>query len=347
MSETEQRYVQIEKEALAVTWACEKFTDYILGRDFQIETDHKPLVPLLSTKQLDCLPPRVLRFRLRLARYSYSIRHVPGKLLYTADALSRAPIPGKEEEPQQFEAEVETFVEAVIANLPATRQRLDVYQQSQAQDTACSQVHHYIKVGWPNKRDIGPDLLPYWKAQASLTIHDDLLLLGQRIVVPACLRGETLRKIHEGHQGIERCRARIKAKQMVQQCPDCAQEATHRKEPLMTTPLSGYPWQVVGTDLFELKGNRYLLTVDYFSRYPEVTQMTTTTSAAIITALKSIFARHGIPEVVRSDNGPQYSALEFAAFAESYGFQHLTSSPYFPQSNGQAERMVQTVKCLI
>ena len=67
MLETEQRYAQIEKEALAVTWACEKFTDYILGHEFHIETDHKPLIPLLSTKQLDRLPPRVLQFRLRLA----------------------------------------------------------------------------------------------------------------------------------------------------------------------------------------------------------------------------------------------------------------------------------------
>jgi len=60
MSETERRYAQIEKEALAVTWACEKFTDYVLGRKFQIETDHKPLVPLLNTKQLDSMPPRIL-----------------------------------------------------------------------------------------------------------------------------------------------------------------------------------------------------------------------------------------------------------------------------------------------
>ena len=75
--------------------------------------------------------------------------------------------------------------------------------------------------------------------------------------------------------------------------------------------------------------------------------MTTTSSLAIICALKSIFSRHGIPEVVRSDNGPQYASQEFANFAESYGFRHTTSSPYYAQSNGQAERMVQTVKRLL
>ena len=84
MTETQQRYAQIEKEVLASTWACEKFSTYILGMKFLIDTDHKPLVPLLGMKHLDRLLPRILRFRLRLARFDYSIVHVPGILLYTA-----------------------------------------------------------------------------------------------------------------------------------------------------------------------------------------------------------------------------------------------------------------------
>ena len=92
LSETERRYAQIEKEALAVTWSCEKFSEYILGSKFEIKTDHKPLVPLLSSRHLNDLPPRVLRFRLRMARFEYTICHVPGKLLHTADTLSRDPM---------------------------------------------------------------------------------------------------------------------------------------------------------------------------------------------------------------------------------------------------------------
>ena len=87
MSETERRYAQIEKEAFATTWACEKFSNFILGKHIQVETDHKPLVPLLGLKHLDSLPPRILRFRLRLDRFSYDIKHVPGKELYTADTF--------------------------------------------------------------------------------------------------------------------------------------------------------------------------------------------------------------------------------------------------------------------
>ena len=78
MPDTEKRYAQIEKEALNTTWAFDKFSEYILERKFLIKTDHKPLVPLLSTKNLDSLPPWILCFRLRMVRFHYSIVHVPG-----------------------------------------------------------------------------------------------------------------------------------------------------------------------------------------------------------------------------------------------------------------------------
>ncbi len=76
LTETETRYAQIEKEALALTWACEKFAEYVLGKKFELETDHKPLVPILGQKSLDSLPPQVLRFRIRLMRFDY-IHYLP------------------------------------------------------------------------------------------------------------------------------------------------------------------------------------------------------------------------------------------------------------------------------
>ena len=314
LNETECRYAQIEKEALAVTWASEKFSDYVLGRRFQMETDHKPLIPLLSTKHLDSLPPRVLRFRLRLARFDYSIHHVPGKLLYVADALSRAPTSGKVECTFLQPDEVETFVQGVVAAIPATEQRLKVYQVAQAQDAECARVMEYCKAGWPKKAVEEHNLASYWKARASLTVCNDLLLYDDRIVVPLSLRKETLQRIHDGHQGVERCRVRAKAAvwwphisreiaDMVKLCPTCAKDASQRREPLKVSPLPEYPWQVIGTDLFEFRGEHYILVVDYFSRYPEIIKLRTTTSAAIIVALKTILSRHGIPETIRSDNG--------------------------------------------
>ena len=81
LNESEMRYIQIEKEALALMYACENFSDYVLGKPILLETDHKPLVPLLGSKSLDRLPPWVLCFRTRIMRFRYSISHVPGKTL--------------------------------------------------------------------------------------------------------------------------------------------------------------------------------------------------------------------------------------------------------------------------
>ena len=136
-------------------------------------------------------------------------------------------------------------------------------------------------------------------------------------------------------------------KQYVENCQECAKESRQQKAPLIPTPLPDYPWQQIGTDLFELGGQHYLLVVDYFSRYPEVIKLTSTTSATVITILKLIFSRHGIPEIVRSDNGPQFTSNEFTQFARTYGFRQVTSSPHYPQSNGAVERMVQTVKGML
>ena len=185
-----------------------------------------------------------------------------------------------------------------------------------------------------------------------------LLLYNNRIIIPTSLQKEVMKRIHEGHQGIERCRMRVRSSvwwpnissqvtEMVKKCPKCAKMAIQRKEPMIVSPLPEFPWKVIGTDLFELDKKHYLLVVDYFPRYPEVILLKSTTSASVIEALKAIFSRHGIPEVIRSDNGPQYSSMEFSKFASSYGFQHITSSPLYPQSNGQAERTVQTVKRLL
>ena len=182
MSETEQRYAQIEKEGLAVTWACEKFASYILGKRISIETDHKPLVPLLGTKDLDNLPPRVLRFRLRLARFDYTISHVPGKALYTADTLSRAPLESSETDSSP-QGEAELLLEMCLSNLPANKEWLDEYRASQSTDPVCSLVINYCRNGWPAKQDVDGIIKPYWEVQGELTVGNSLLLYGSRIVV--------------------------------------------------------------------------------------------------------------------------------------------------------------------
>ena len=137
-------------------------------------------------------------------------------------------------------------------------------------------------------------------------------------------------------------------KDLVHGCRRCAEHKNECTEPLIPSVTPERPWQIVGTDLFHLKGSTYILVVDYFSRYVEVALlMSSQSSQGVIKALKSIFARHGVPEVVRSDNGPQYSSGEFQKFAKDWGFQSITSSPKYAQSNGEAERAVQTIKSLL
>ena len=248
MTETETRYAQIEKEALAVTWACERFSNYILGRTFQIESDHKPLIPLLNSKHLDELPPRILRFRVRMARFDYIAQHVPGKLLYTADTtLSRSPLDTEDEETTEVPSEVEAFVDSVIVT---TGNITVIGNLSKSPSRGlCSKVIEYRQTSWPEKHALDISITPYWKVRGSITVQGGLLLYNQCIIVPRSLQvRQTLDRIHEGHQGIKRCRMRTKTSvwwpgilsqitTLVENCPTCVTESKHRREPLITTKL--------------------------------------------------------------------------------------------------------------
>ena len=181
MAKVERRYAQIEKEALATVCAIEKFQDSIVGKRITIETDHKPLVPLLNTKH----------------KFSYQAEHVPGKLLCAADSLLRAPITTTQES-RVLQLEAEQWIQAIVQSLPATQLRLQQYKEAQARDLVCLELIEFFRKGWPSKSQ----LKPYWEAQHMLTLSHDLLLYGPRIVVPLSLQKQTLEKLHQGHQGI-------------------------------------------------------------------------------------------------------------------------------------------------
>ena len=151
LTPTEQKYAQIEKEALGITWACERFSDYLVGMLFQIETDHKPLVSLLGVKNLEELPARIQRFRMRLMRFTFTISHTPGKDLTIADTLSRTPTAIALNADNQFIQDVELFVNTVMSCLPATEKRLIEIMQKQEEDTVCKQLKQYCLSGWPKQ----------------------------------------------------------------------------------------------------------------------------------------------------------------------------------------------------
>ena len=357
MTETEGRYAQIEKEALAITWALEHWQDLVVGMtNLSVETDHKPLVPLFSTKLIGELPIRIQRFRMRLLRYNFTIKHVPGKELYTADALSRSPLHNTNSE-DDLRHEADYYVNVVMVNLPASDKRLEEIRRELQNDEIMKQLKYYIVHGWPSKVT-GP-VKKYWPERASLTIHEGLILRGNQMLIPTSLRRDILRYLHDGHQGITKTRQNAAnsvwwphintdIERIVRNCNICEKYRRERIEPMKGTEFPERPWSRVGADFFYHKGRNYIIAIDYYSRDVEICLVSNTCDTAeTVVKVKKVFSRHGICDVLFTDNGPQFASAEFKAFANDWGFEHITSSPRYPQANGEAERAVQNIKSIL
>lgn len=360
LTPTETNYAQIEKEAMALTWACERFRMYLIGLLFELRTDHKPLVALLGSKPITELTARMQRFRLRLTQFSYKIIHIPGKYIHTADVLSRSPLPTQLSEISETEEDkkVNLIINAQIKALPISDNLFKEIRESQENDDTCYLLSQYTLYGWPEKQNLDMDIQPFYTYRGELGMQKGVLMRGHRVLIPVKLQKEMLKRLHYGHLGVEKCRRRAREsiwwpgisnriKTLVEQCPECIQHRSNPTQPLIPSEIPKYPWEIVAIDLFSVKQKEYMVTVDYFSRFPEVSTLTSTSSLAIITHLKAVFARYGIPRVVRSDNGPQFDSNEFKKFSHDWGFSHITSSPHAHWANGMAEAGVKIVKNII
>lgn len=349
LDETQSRYAVIEKELLAVCFACKKFHDYIYAKTVTVETDHKPLVSIME-KPLHMLSQRLQQMRMRLLRYDLKLVYRPGKEMHLADTLSRAYLP--ETTPDDL---YDDSVDINIVQLSESLQQK--FANATARDPALQCLVDVVMEGWPDEsRNAPPEVRPYFMYKELITYRDGILYKGDRIIVPAELRSDILARIHESHQGIVKCKARARdavywpginaqIEDMVSTCAQCQENRKSQpSEPMIPHDIPDRPWAKVGTDLVHYKNNDYMLCVDYYSKYPEMSKLNDQSSASTINALKSMFARHGLPDEVMSDNGPQYSSHEFAQFADQWEFKHTTISPGYSQSNGQVERTVQTIK---
>ena len=121
----------------------------------------------------------------------------------------------------------------------------------------------------------------------------------------------------------------------------------HCKETLVSHEVPVKPWGKVACDIFTFDNQDYLVTVDYFSNFWEVDHLSRSTSKTVIKKLKAHFARYGIPYMLVSDNGPQFSSDESAEYSHYWEFKHIKSSPKYPQSNGKAEQSVKMAKRLM
>ena len=184
---------------------------------------------------------------------------------------------------------------------------------------------------------------------------EGLIFKDHQLVIPTAMRRDMLNLIHESHLGIEKCKSRANHEprmsndiyEKVSKCATCATyKMKNQKEPMIAHHIPDRPWQKLGTDLCEHKGENYLVVVDYYSKFIETALLPNKTAGTVITHLKSIFARHGVPEELVSDNMP-FNSKEFDEFAKEWEFKQTTSSPTYAQSNGMSEKAVQTVKRIL
>ena len=346
-SETESRYANIERECLAVVFGVERFHTYVYGASIVVESDHEPLENI-QQQNLANAPPRLQRMLLRLQPYNMRIKYRKGSDLALADFLSRY-------SPQQDKTiELEQTIHSVSWSTP----KLETLRKETTADPTLKQLSQIMKTGWPERCDQLPSPLHhFWSFKDYIGLKDGILTKGNRIIIPDSLQKDIVNQLHRHcHQGTEK--TRLLARQSVywknmnadieEEVSGCMTCRTYAKsqtpEPMVERMLPDGPWQMLATDLFELNGRCYLLVCDYFSKFTIIRSLAAQTSSAVIQRLRTIFSEYGIPRMVFSDNGPCYSSQEFQRFAEKYLFTHVTSSPHFARSNGQAERAVQTVK---
>lgn len=358
-TETQKRYAQIEKELLAICFGLEKFHDFIYGKsDVTVETDHLPLLGVFK-KTLNQCPARLQRMLIQIQKYHFNLVHKPGKHLILADTLSRAFLPTNSTE--EWDAELLSHTNLIASQINVTDRGLAELQLETTKDPDLSELKKIIANGWPNNnRKIKDTIKIYARYKSDLTVIDDVIYKDQRCVIPKSMRKKILEKVHYSHLGFNKClrfaqesvfwpTMRNEIKTMVENCFICQRYAKSlTPEPLHSHEIVQKPWYKVGCDIFELENLKYVLVVDYYSKFVELEKLGyNTTSTNVITVLKSIFARQGIPNIVITDGGPQFSSAQFDEFSQEWNFEHIFSSPRYAQSNGMVERHIQTVKTML
>ncbi|KRY59721.1 Transposon Tf2-9 polyprotein [Trichinella britovi] len=333
LSATERNYAQIDKEALAVIAGVKKFHEYLYGRQFTIITDHKPLlglfVPKKETPQI--LSPRILRWSILLNAYDYTINYRPGKEIANADALSR--MPKQSTENNDSHNSVILLLET-IDNFPLHSKDI---ARITAKDPILTRVLSWAWRGWPK------------------SVSDERL--KPRVIIPLQARHKILKELHIGHPGIVRMKALARSyvwwpkmdseiENWVRTCELCQQSrALPPHAPVHKWESPRIPWSRIHVDLAgPIYGKNFLIVVDSFSKWLEVRVLKNTTSESVISCLRQIFSIHGLPDIIVSDNGTQFTSHTFQEYLNKGGIRHITSAPFHPSSSGQAERMVRTTK---
>ena len=197
--------------------------------------------------------------------------------------------------------------------------------------------------------------------ELSVTESPEVVLRGRRIVMPESLRAEVLNIAHAGHQGIVKTKSLLRSKvwfpgmdkkveRLVSSCIPCQSvSARPRREPLRMSEMPSGPWQQLACDFKgPMPNGEYLFVIiDEYSRFPIVEIVRSTSASTIVPKMDKIFGEYGIPEVVKSDNGPPFNGADFKNFAETLGFKHRRITPLWPEANGQIENFMKGLNKII
>ncbi|XP_049267997.1 uncharacterized protein K02A2.6-like [Rhipicephalus sanguineus] len=346
----ERNYSHIDKEALALMFGVTKFRQYLWGRKLEAITDHKPLLGLLSQDKRvpEMCSPRIMRWALMLGAYNYKLMYRPEASIANADGLSRLPLPVYAQ-PVERPAEVFMLEAAYPRVLRST-----VVAEATSKDPTLAKLRYAL---WSGAELRDPEFRFYADRKLQMSVQEDCILLGSRVVIPSALQHEVLRLLHEGHPGMTKMKAIARSHvwwssldeditAAVRQCQVC-QEHQRVARPVEMTPwpFPDRPWSRLHIDFAGPLKSRYLLIViDAFSKWIEAMPISTPSAEATIPCLRVMFATHGLPDVVVSDNGPAFVSEEFKNFLHRNGIKQVLTPPYHPASNGAAERAVECIK---
>ena len=358
LTDAQRNYVAIELEALAVSWAVQKFHHYLYGTSFTLQTDQKPLQAILSKSFVEATP-RMQRLLLPTIPYDMTVEYIKGSTNFIADCLSRAPVAKDTIKLPLLQ------VNQITAHARCTQDKLNKLRESTAKDDTLALLKHTVQHGWPQTiTELPPELRPYWTFRDEITLEDGLLLKGERLIIPVSDQPEILDQLHHGHLGLQKClsRARVtvywpsineQLKELVTNCTICLKHsaANHKNSakigPSLGQEVPSKPWVKLATDIFTFDNHNYLLVVDYTSRFPVIRRLTSMTARVVAEHLKAIFSELGVPDTLISDNGPCYTGEYFRAAMHKLGITHITTSPHHHQANGLAEGYVRIIKNLL
>ena len=354
LTDTETRYSIMELELLAVLFSVSKYHQFIFGCDVEVHTDHKPLESIFMMP-IHKAPKRLQRMLVQLQHYNLKVVYKPGATMVIADLLSRA-IKPTNSKPSWIEREVADI--NALRHVPISDDKLvEIQKQTEIHLRSLKEA---ITNGWTEKReDLMEEVKPYFSIRGELTVYDGIILKGDQVVIPIPLRRDILRQLHSTHIGIESCvrRARecvywpgytAEIKDYLAKCDVCATFANkNQQEPLKPHELTTRPWEKVGIDIFTLDQREYLVCVDYYSNFTEIDYLQDQKAETVIHKLKMQFARHGIPDIVFSDQAAIFTGSQFKKFATKWSFIHTMSSSRHASSNGRAENAVNTMKKLM